>query len=129
MGSFGEPLGEDISKIGRTSNLAENEEAPSDLLVNEEVAQLDVLGATMEARGLGKVDGTPVVTPKGGRGDKVTQLRQQVGQPASLLRCKGGGIELSLTRGQRNGGGAGAAPADKARAKGEGVTLRGAAIG
>ena len=129
MSSFSERLGEDIRKVGRTCNLAEHQEARSNLLADEEVAQLDMLGATMEDGGLGKVDGAPIIAPEGGRGDRVTQLRQQIREPASLLRRKGGGVELSLARGERNRGGAGAAPADKAGPKGEGVTLRGATIG
>ena len=43
MGGLGERLSEDICKIGRTCDLVKNQKTLSNLLMNEEVAELDVL--------------------------------------------------------------------------------------
>ena len=63
MSQLGKRFGEDVGEVVRTRNLAKDKKTLGNLLTDEEVAELDVLGATMEGCRLGEMDGAAVVTP------------------------------------------------------------------
>ena len=128
MRLFGQGLGEDVSKIVGRRNLAETEMAAGELLANKEVTSLNVLGASVKDRLLGKVDGGGIVTVEDRSGGGTPELRKKVREPASLLRSHGGSVQLSLGRGESDGGGAGGAPADGSRAQGEAIALSATAV-
>ncbi|CAI7821117.1 unnamed protein product [Closterium sp. NIES-54] len=97
-------------------------------LTDEEVAELDLLGAGVIDGILSEVDGASVVTPESGARLWDTKLCKKKAEPSRLLGGHGANVELGLAGGERNGGGAGGASADKAAAKGETVALGGAAV-
>ncbi|CAI7812178.1 unnamed protein product [Closterium sp. NIES-54] len=123
-----EGLGEDVGQVGLGSNLAYGKKAALDELADEEIAHLDVLGASMVDRVLSEVDGAGIVTPEGGAGLRGTKLSKMKAEPTGFLGGQGASIELGFAGGEGNREGARGAPAAKAAAEGEAIALRGAAV-
>ncbi|CAI7824500.1 unnamed protein product [Closterium sp. NIES-54] len=123
-----ESFGEDVSQVCCSRNFPNGKKSLLDELADEEIAQLDVLGAGMVDRVLGEMNGAGIVTPEGGAALRSAHLSKKIAEPAGLLSGHGASVELSLARGESNGRRTRGAPTDKAAAKGEAIALRGAAV-
>ncbi|CAI7906767.1 unnamed protein product [Closterium sp. NIES-54] len=123
-----ESFGEDVSQVCLGRNFPNGKKSLPDELADEEIAQLDVLGAGVVDMVLGEMDGASVVTPEGGAALRSAQLSKNIAEPAGLMSDHGASVELSVAQGESNGRRMRGAPTDKAAAKGEAIALRGAAI-
>ncbi|CAI7928574.1 unnamed protein product [Closterium sp. NIES-54] len=97
-------------------------------IANEEMMELNVLGAPVKHSILSEVNGSGIVTPDGGTALGGTKFLKKEGEPAGLLRSHGSGMQLHLAGGEGDSRGAGGAPADKAAAKREAIALGRATI-
>jgi hypothetical protein len=128
MPSLAKGLGEDVRKVEGTGDLAKDQVTTLQLLSNEEVANLNVLRASMEHRLLGQMNSARIVTIQGSSRHRMPKLSEKEWKPASFLGSKSGRIELSFTGREGSAGGAGRAPADSTGAQREEVAIGGTTI-
>ena len=77
MPSLAKGLGEDVRKVEGTGYLAKDQVTTLQLLSNEEVANLNVLRASMEHRFLGQMNSACIVTIQGSSRHRMPKLSEK----------------------------------------------------